>query len=55
MAYKIKRTKKRYVLKLSTGETKSVKAKSPRDARLKYYGSPHHFKTEASVDQVLKL
>uniref|UniRef100_A0A6M3IE94 Uncharacterized protein n=1 Tax=viral metagenome TaxID=1070528 RepID=A0A6M3IE94_9ZZZZ len=39
----------KYKLYLSGGRTKVLKAKTPLQAKYKYYGSDDHFKTERGV------
>ncbi len=45
----------KYILRLNTGETKSIEAISPQAAKLKYYGSSHHYRTESMIEQISKV
>lgn len=45
-------TMKSFRLILQDGKKKTIKAKSPKEARIKYYGSADHFRTERAVDKV---
>jgi hypothetical protein len=45
---------KKFKLYLSGGKTKVVTAKTPKEARDKYYGSEEHFRTERAVLKIGK-
>lgn len=45
----------KYILKLGNGKSARITAKSPAKARMKYYSSASHFRTEAYVDSVRRI
>lgn len=45
---------KKYTVFLTGGKRKTIKARTPTQAKHKYYGSQDHFRTERSVLKVSK-